>query len=166
MMKLKANDYISVTRSYLKRYNLYAQYLNNVKEEVRDIDRQLASESIRVSGYGADHGGSSSGLTVVESAAGRRILLEEEKSRLLNDALMLESLMTRLTNAMLRLTPEEQGMIRGFYIDGLGYESLSRRYSYSERWCRKLLRGAEEKLAVMMFGPGAGEAVKFLRTVV
>lgn len=164
MMKLIANDYISVTRSYLKNYNYYSQYLNNVREEVRDIDRQLASESIRTTGYGNDGGGCSPGLTGVEAAAGKRILLEEEKIRILNGALAVESLLTRLTNAMLRLAPEEQGMIRGFYFDGIGYALLSQRYSYSERWCRRLIRDAEKKLAVMMFGPRAGEAVKFLRT--
>lgn len=68
MKHIRANDYINTMRNYLKNYNYYMQYLSNARETVKDIDRQLATESIKVSRYGNEAGGGSSdGLTLVEN---------------------------------------------------------------------------------------------------
>lgn len=167
MKHIRANDYINTMRNYLKSYNYYTQYLNNVQESVKDIDRQLATESIRVSRYGDEAGGGSSGsggLALVERSAEVRIQLEQEKQDLLNGSLAVESLVTRITNTMQRLSPEEQGLVREFYIDKQTYESMARTHICSPRWCRKRLRLAEEKMALMMFGPRATDSIRFLET--
>ena len=165
MKQIRANDYINTMRNYLKSYNYYAQYLSNVKESVKDIDRQLSAESIKIARYGNDPAGAGqSGLTTVEQSASIRMSLEMEKQELLNSSLEVESLMARINNTLLRLPLEEQELIKGFYIEGLSYGKLALRYCYSERWCRKRVRLAEEKMAFMMFGPKATESVSFIDT--
>ncbi len=165
MKQLRANDYINTMRNYLKNYNYYTQYLSNVKESVKDIDRQLSGESIKISKYGNEQtGAGQSGLTVVEKSVSNRMNLELEKQELLSSSLEVESLMTRINNTLLRLPLEEQEIIRGFYMEELSYGKLALRYSYSERWCRKRIRLAEEKMAFMMFGPKATESVSFIDT--
>lgn len=165
MKHIRANDYINTMRNYLKNYNYYMQYLSNARETVKDIDRQLATESIKVSRYGNEAGGGSSdGLTLVEKSASLRIKLEREKQDLLSSSLAIESLMTRITNTMQRLSPEEQRIVREFYIEEQTYESMARTHICSPRWCRKRLRLAEEKMALMMFGPRAADSIRFIET--
>lgn len=164
MKQLKANDYVSLTRNYLKNYTYYAQYINNVYESVKDIDRQLADESIKTMDYTGNTRGGTKELTAVESAASRRILLEEEKRKLLSDALFVEAVVSRVSNTLLRLNPEEQGLLRGFYFDRLGYQAIARKYAYTERWCRVLIRRAESKMALMLFGPKATDPINFIST--
>lgn len=165
MKHIRANDYINTMRNYLKSYNYYMQYLNNAREAVKDIDRQLATESIKVSRYGNEAGGGGSdGLTLVEKSASLRIRLEQEKQDLLSSSLAIESLMARITNTMQRLSPEEQRIVREFYIEEQTYESMARTHICSPRWCRKRLRLAEEKMAFMMFGPRATDSIRFIET--
>lgn len=165
MKHIRANDYINIMRNYLKSYNYYMQYLNNAREAVKDIDRQLATESIKVSRYGNEAGGGGSdGLSLVEKSASLRIQLEQEKQDLLSSSLAIESLMARITNTMQRLSPEEQKIVREFYLEEQTYESMARTHICSPRWCRKRLRLAEEKMALMMFGPRATDSIRFLET--
>lgn len=163
MKGFKANDYLSATRGYLKRYNLYAQYLNNVKDSVDEINSRLATESIRASRYGTDPGGGSSDLSAVEMAASERILLEQEKENLTGNALEVERLMQRVSSTISTLPEDEQAILRGHYMDGRNCTQLALANNYSERWCRKLLRQAEDKMAVMLFGPKAAEDVYFIK---
>ncbi len=163
MKHFKANDYLSTTRNYLRRYNLYAQYLNNVKDSVDEINSRLATESISVSRYGTDPGGGGSGLTAVERAASERILLEQERIDLAENAVEVERLMHRVASTLSTLPEEEQALLRGHYMDGMSCAQLAYNKNYSERWCRKLLRQAEGKMAVMLFGPKAAQDVYFLK---
>ncbi len=165
MKHIRANDYINTMRNYLKSYKYYMQYLNNAREAVKDIDRQLATESIRGSRYGNEAGGGGGdGLALVEKSALLRIKLEREKQDLLSSSLAIESLVTRITNTMQRLSPEEQRIVREFYLEEQTYESMARTHICSPRWCRKRLRLAEEKMALMMFGPRATDSIRFLET--
>lgn len=163
MKKFKANDYLGVTRSYLRRYNLYAQYLNNVKDSVDEIDSRLATESISVSRYGTDPGGGGSELSAVERAAAERIILEQEKNELANNASEVMRLMHRVSSTISTLPEEEQAILRGHYLEGRSCTQLAMVNNYSERWCRKLLRQAESKMAVMLFGPKAAEDIFFIK---
>lgn len=163
MKKFKANDYLSTTRNYLRCYNLYAQYLNNVKDSVDEINSRLATESISVSRYGNDPGGGGSELSAVERAAAERILLEQERNDLSGNAVEVERLMHRVASTICTLPAEEQAILRGHYLEGRSCTQLAMLNNYSERWCRKLLRQAEGKMAVMLFGPKAAEDVYFIK---
>ena len=81
MCVLNSNDYVKLTRDYLKNYSCYMDYVEKAFARCDEIDLELADESIKTTTYGLEQGGGSE-LTPVERAASRRMKLKSEKANL------------------------------------------------------------------------------------
>ena len=162
MNKLLANDYIGVTKSYLRNYNLYTEYLNNARHTLADIDKQLASESIKTSRYGNEPSGGYSELNGIEMSATRRMELEQEREDLCKEMYSVERVISCINRSIPKLTEDKQKLIRGFYFAKKSYIELTMDYHVSKEWCRNLLRQAESELAIMVFGMKAKPAINIL----
>lgn len=166
MERLRANDYVSITRKYLREYHLYTQYLNNARATLADIDRQLTTESIKTSKFGGEPGGGTSELNAIEAAASKRMELEEKRRAVCDEMFSVERIISYIRGSLPKLTSEKQALIRGFYFDNLPYKELAREHAYCEQWCRKLIRQAEREIAVMIFGAKASTDIGFINAAV
>lgn len=166
MEKLRADDYVSITKKYLKEYYLYIQYLNNTKAALADINRQLNTESIKTSRFGERPGYTRGKASSVELAANKRIELENRREVLHNEMLSAERIVSCISGSLPKLDAEKQTLIKGFYFDHLSYKELARQHSYCEKWCRNLIRQAEREMAVMIFGVRASSNIDFSDMVV
>lgn len=162
MEKLRANDYVSITKKYLREYHLYTQYLNNARATLADIDRQLTTESIKTSRFGGQPGGGMSELNAVEAAASKRIDLEKKRQMVCDEMFSVERIVSYIKGSLPKLAPEKQKLIKGFYFDRLPYKELAKQNAYCEQWCRKLIRQAEREMAIMIFGIKAGSNIGFI----
>lgn len=161
--KIETNDYINTTRNYMKYYRLHQQYLENVKESLNEISRKMTGGEIRAVAYDKGAKGSCCDVDGVARMAFKRMELERDKEQILGDAKLIATHLHTIDSSLQKLTSEERGILQDYYIDKLSYNQLVDKYHFSERWCRKILRRAEKKLAVMLFGIIANEPILFLK---
>lgn len=164
MNKLYANDYVNTTRNYLRNFKLYSEYLDNARHMLADIDRQLATESVKTSRYGNEPGGGFSELNGVEVSATRRMDLQQSRDNICSQMFELEGVLGNISRALLKLSEDKRKLIKGYYFDRLPYTDLAGINHYTDRWCRKLIRQAEREIAVMIFGPKAEPDIKLMCT--
>lgn len=161
MCVLNSNDYVTLTRGYLKNYNKYRDYVEKAFARCDEIDLELADESIKTTTYGLDQGGGSE-LTPVERAASMRIQLESEKAELQNKANLVKSFLSNLLWGIGKLDTEDKVLISKLYFRHLSTYEISKEMHITSRWVCMQARQAEKKLAVLLFGKAAEQEIYFL----
>lgn len=161
MCVLNSNDYVTLTRGYLKNYNKYRDYVEKAFARCDEIDIELADESIKTTTYGLDQGGGSE-LTPVERAASMRMQLESEKADLQNKANLVKSFLSNLLWGIGKLDTEDKVLISKLYFKHLSTYEISKEMHITSRWVCMQARQAEKKLAVLLFGKAAEQEIYFL----
>lgn len=158
----KTNDYINTTKTYLKQYNLLIQYLENVRESLEDIDSRLTGGEVKAVTYDKGVRGSCCDVNGIARQVFKRMDLKDERERLQADTAPIERHIKRIESSLEQLTADERGILLDYYAKKLNYAQLVEKYHYSDRWCRRILRQAERKMAIMLFGTKATEPILFL----
>lgn len=158
------NDYIKLTKDYLKNYVYYQQAIKNLEADINDRELELKSESVKIANYSAEASGESE-LNSTERAADSRIVLEKEKASMIKDLERVRKQLTKIDEAIGLLPTDEQEAVKMFYVDRLNYRAMSDRNHFSERWCKKKVNAGTKAIAFMIFGTRAEENVLFVQSV-
>lgn len=156
----KSNDCIKLTKQHLRNYKYYVTALENITEDIKCKELELQDQSIKATDYGSVHGGGSE-LNTTEQAAELRIKLAQEKENLIQTRKELQRQVSKIDKSMAKLPDEEREIVNLFYIQKMSYDNLSQHTHYGERKNRRLLREAEQHLAIMFYGIKADEDVFF-----
>lgn len=158
----KSNDCIKLTKQHLRNYKYYVTALENITEDIKCKELELQGQSIKATEYGSiPGGGGGSELNVTEQAAELRIKLTQEKEDLIQKRKELQRQVNKIDRSMAKLPEEEREIVNLFYIQRMSYDNLSQHTHYGERRNRKMLREAEQHLAIMFYGIKADEDLFF-----
>ena len=159
----KYNDYLKLTRDYLRNYPYYKQAVEAITKDIGYMQDRLAHESPKTAKYGADTGGGYSELNGVEQAANKRMWLERRCEELQENRRALQRQLEKVDAAVNALSTEEQKIIQMFYFDGLTHQALAQRIHLSERSSQRQVRRATNRIALILFGLDAQQNIFFLR---
>lgn len=147
------NDYIRLTRQYLKKYNQLKIAVQNLADEIHAQEMLLESESIPSVHYGDDVIGSGRGeLTSTEAAAARRIKLEGNIAAMRMRRDEMSRTIRAIDRALKSLNDEDVELIEGRYIRGLSWMEIAERMNYTEKWAREKGGKVLRDVALMLFG--------------
>ena len=157
------NDYIKLTRDYLRNIGYYRIAVANMDSDIKDLESQMQDVPIKITDYGLTPvGGGGDDLNGVERAAESKIIAEEDYKRKAAELHQLSRQIERLETCIDNLPPDEQKAVRLFYIDRLNYGELACAMGWSERTVRRRVSSGTKAVAVMLFGPKAEKTVQFV----
>lgn len=162
MPMYRHNDYLNLTREYLRKYPCYQQAVQSISEDIHDIQVRLSSESVKTPSYG-DTGGGYAELNGTEQAADRRLWLERQCEELQANRRALQVQLGKVDAAMDKLSAEDRELVQLFYFSRLSHQELSRKFFISERSSKRHVRRATDTIALMLFGLDTQRDVFFLR---
>lgn len=159
-MERECNDYLQLTRKYLRNYCYYCEAIKNLTQELDDIQAGLRAVSIASPGFGA--GGGRGDMTPTEREADLRIEQKNKYMELACERTTLKQQTEKLQSAMKRLSKEEQEAIRLFFFEGMNHEAIARTQMWSLRTCKRRVNDAVHKVALMLFGKRSKQTVAFV----
>lgn len=151
----KYNDYVEAVLRYLRRLNELRAYLENLQEEIFAKEEMLKTISAPIARYSLAPGGGSGNKSIVEVDCERRAAIEEELKTIRINASALTLNLSKLDRALGCLDEESRAIVKQRWIDGRKWEYIAITLHCSPRNCRDKSDAALEKMALMMFGPGA-----------
>ena len=157
------NDYLKLTRDYLREYETYKNAVKTISQVVSDLRRGLAGQTIKTVKYDDIPGGGGAGLNSVEQAAEARIRDERRLLSLEQELGRLKTQVQRVGFALAALGAEEMAVVEMFYFQRLSYAVMATRIHMSERTCRRRVHEATQKIALLIFGVRTKERVMFLK---
>ena len=147
------NDYVTATREYLKRYREFEATVANLREEVTAQEALLKIETAApIAKYGTEPSGGSSELNAVESAAARKIAIENKIERLTREADNINRVLRKVDRALDALPDQEKQLVKGYYIDKKSWRDLSIELYITEKWASSCGNKGVKRLARMIFG--------------
>lgn len=157
------NDYLKLTKDYLREYETYKAAARAITQTVCDLRRGLAGQTIKTVKYDDVPGGGGAGLNSVEQAAETRIHDEARLAVLEQELERLKMQVQRIGFALAALEGEEMTIVEMFYFQRLGYAVMATRIHASERTCRRRVHDVTQKIALLIFGIRTKEKVMFLK---
>ena len=157
------NDYLKLTKDYLREYETYKAAVRAITQTVCDLRRGLAGQTIKTVRYDDVPGGGGAGLNSVEQAAENRIHDEDRLTALEQELERLKMQVQRVDFALAALGGEEMTIVEMFYFQRLGYAVMATRIDASERTCRRRVHDVTQKIALLIFGIRTKEKVMFLK---
>ena len=159
-MERECNDYLQLTRKYLRNYCYYCEAIKNLTQELDDIQAGLRAVSIASPGFGA--GGGRGDMTPTERETDLRIEQKNKYMELACERTTLRQQTEKLKSAMGKLPKEEQEAIRLFFFEGMDYSAITRVQPWSLRTSQRRVNEAVHKVALMLFGTRATQNVAFV----
>lgn len=157
----KYNDFIRLTKSYLREIDYYRQSVVMLKDKSEEISTKLEGISAKIPAYAETISGHSE-LTQVEAETSKRIELEKSLTHCLDDLNGLKRHINRLESCIDTLDGREQEMIRLYYREKMTYEELAERIGWSSRTCMRRVQDATRHIALMLFGEKSKDNILFL----
>ena len=158
------NDYVKLTKDYLRSYPYYKQAVKNMTDDIEEIKVRLADESPKTPSYGLDTGGGGySELNATERAADNRLHLERRCEQLQDNRRQLQIQIDKVDAAIGKLSVEDQEIVRLFYFEHLTHRDLAQRAFLSERSSKRHIQKATDSIALMLFGLDTQRDIFFLR---
>ena len=148
------NDYIRLTKSYLRNLVYYRVAISNMTEDIKEDAESIGTA--KIANYEANPGGASE-LNGVEAGAEKSIHCSEQMRQLSK----LQRQVRKLEKCMENLPPEEKEAVRLFYLYRQTYEQMSSSLHISISTCRRRVSKGTKAVAVMLFGERAGEQIQF-----
>ena len=146
------NDYVGMTRRYLKSYNQLQITVKNLDEEIEAQKTMLQDEAVAISRYGDEPGGGSSELNATELAASRRIMVENRIADMKCDKAEIERVLRKIDRALEGLSDGDRDLVQGHFIDGYSWGQLGNKAYCTEKWARDKGNKALKEVAFMVFG--------------
>lgn len=160
-MEREYNDYLQLTRKYLRNYSIYQEAVENLTSRLRDIEVELGTVSLSSPVF--DGSGGKGELTSVEREADRRIERRDQYEELFRERAQLRRQLQKVKNALDALPEEECDAIRLFFFENKNYDAITRLRHWSTATCKRRINGAVRKVALMLFGQQAAQVVAFVR---
>lgn len=157
------NDYLVLTRNYLRKYPQLQQTMKNLLEVIDEIDLELQDESIKTASYGPEAGGSAPELNGTEQAASNRLQLDQRRRELIVYWRRVSGLCRRLAAALGDLPEKDRQCIELYFFQRCTYEQMARMLYSSERTCRRSVQRAVMHIAVRLFGVQVEDEIIFVR---
>lgn len=160
-MEYHYNDYVKLTREYLRNLVYYVEAVKNLNAEIEDIENELGSVSIKSPGM-SEGGGGTPELNTVEQAAADREELVDKYQELVFERAKLRNQIDKVKSAVSKLPDDEHEAIKLFYFDRMDYSGMMRIRNYSRRTCQRRVLDATRSIALMLFGERAKKHVAFI----
>ena len=148
------NDYIKLTREYLRNLGYYRVAVVNMTEDLRDMERSLGDA--KIASYEMNPGGGNE-LNGVEAKA-EKALRYKEQARHLHK---LQRQVSKLERCIEKLPKEEKEAINMFYIHKMSYEDMMDSLHISRSTCKRRINNATRAVAIMLFGDRADKQIQF-----
>lgn len=154
------NDYINAVKEYLRRYNEFCQYIDNVKADIADLQALKKQEAAAAVPTLSPTGGCSGGqsVSVEERAFFTQQEIEERIAKYQHELQQIEPLVKRLQRSLDSLgasSETDRRIIQARYIDDLSWERTAEYAHASYGYCRSRERKVLQTLTGMMFGPSS-----------
>lgn len=146
------NDYMRLTRGYLKDYRRMESSVDAWEAERKDILAELSTVPVAISKYGGEPGGGTNELTPVERQAERNGKLETRLSEIEHDVKELRSVMRKIESAVSVLDSETQQLVWEHYVDGIAWYGVADKLYISESCIRQRGHRAVCDIATNLFG--------------
>ena len=159
MKELKEyNDYVMITKQYLRQYNQLRFTAESKRIQAKDIREELAGSSdiaAPLAKYGDQVGGGSPELNTVEAAADRRAKKAKMAAWCDAQADAIEHRLELVDHALSCLDEREQYLVKGYYFERKTWVELAIDLYLSETWARKTGGRAVKTMAAIIFGEDA-----------
>lgn len=150
------NDYVQITKEYLKRYQEFKATVENLNDEIEAQEHFLnAGPSAPIPKYGDDSGGGTNELTPAEAEAAKRIAIREKIESKRHEVERIERVIRKVDRALEALTTEDRQLVEGFYLQHKTWKELSIEHYMTEKWARVTAGRVVKRMAGMIFGMAA-----------
>ena len=160
-MEYHYNDYIKLTREYLRNLVYYGEAVKNLTAKIDDIEKELGGVSIKSPRLN-EAGGGTPELNTVEQTVADRAELAAKYQELTIERAKLQNQIGKVKSAVAKLPDDEREAVQLFFFDRLGYDGMARVRHYSRRTCQRRVLDATRSIALMMFGERANKRVIFI----
>ena len=147
------NDYIRLTKSYLRNLVYYRVAISNMSEDIAEDKESIGAA---IASYETNPGGASE-LNGVEASAEKSMRCTEQMRQLIK----LQHQVKKLERCIDNLPADEKEAVRMFYLYRQTYEEMSSSLHISISTCRRRVSKGTKAVAVMLFGERAGEQIQF-----
>lgn len=146
------NDYIVLTREYLRRYKQFLKMRDTWLTEIKELDAELSTVHIAGSKYGTEPPSGESELNATESAADKRLRISEQRQRRLKDCQEIERLTDKIKAGLDAMPDDVSSILTAHYIDGVQWDTIAYNRGYSYQGIRKRGSRGIKRLAEYLFG--------------
>lgn len=146
------NDYLLLTRGYLKDYKRLTEMRKGWIAEMGDAERELASVPVAISRYGDEPCGGSGDSSPTERLAARRMALQQKYGMRQKDVAEIARLEALLHHAFEAIGEEDARILKSHYISGATWYDIGDELGYSYQGIRKKGSRALHALAQYIFG--------------
>ncbi|MDY3915735.1 MAG: sigma-70 region 4 domain-containing protein [Selenomonadaceae bacterium] len=162
-MNYRYNDYMKLTKEYLRNLGYYKEAERNISGEIQAIAHELGGVSINSALAGGEVHGGSSELNGVEREAERRVKQEKRYGELLLERQSLQEQIDKLERALMALPPTEKDIVAMFYMSHMSYADMAVSLNFSERTLKRRVSDATRSVAYMLFGDRANRSIEFIQ---
>lgn len=155
-MQAEYNDYMLLTRRYLKDYKKMQRDIDAWEQQKSDIKAELSDVSVAISRYGGEPGGGSGDMTVVERQAETRGKLEAKLSLIDHNIGELRRVMKTVETAVRALEPEACEIVWDHYVERVEWNVIADRLYLSSAAVRQRGHRAIRDVANTIFVNRAG----------
>lgn len=149
------NDYIDLTKKYLRKYHVFQLTAKALEDDIKSKENILSASldlGAAIAKYGDTPAGGNSELNEVEAACERHLKMEADVQNMKNDLSALQSRMAKIRTALGVNDDIVRHIVEDYYMNGYSWEQVSCMYNYSPRWCREKAKKAVRDMAVVIFG--------------
>lgn len=153
------NDYVNLTKGYLKSYNQFKMTLENLQREKAKDEEQLdRCDDIvaSIAKYGpqatAKGGNNVYGNGVVDRTAEKREKIRERIVAMEDDINVLKVIIDKIDRAFLAITTVERDLLQVHFIEKYDWTVTGQRLGISRRWAIEKGNEGLRKMALMLFG--------------
>lgn len=148
------NDYIRLTKGYLRNLVYYQVAISNMKEDLKEMEDSLGD--VKIASYEANPGGQNE-LNGVESRADKAIRCKEQAKQVHK----LERQVQKLERCIEQLPSDQKEAVRMYYLYRQSYDEMVSSLHISHSTCRRRVNSGTKAVAMMLFGERAGEQIQF-----
>lgn len=147
------NDYIKMTRDYLRHYNSFLAGAACLRERIAALKEEAGEEpAAAIAKYGGQPQGGYSVLNGVESEASRLLAVRDKISQYETDLRILEHKIKQIDIAMSVLDDIDKRIVKECYINHRYYYQVGEIVGLSEKWTAQRAQRAVKEMACVLFG--------------
>lgn len=157
------NDYIKLTRDYLKHYNNFLASADCLRERIAAAKEELSKEpAAAIAKYGGQPQGGYSELNGIESEVARNMAVRDKISQYETDLRILEHKIKQIDIAMSVLDDIDKRIVKECYINHRYYYQVGEIVGLSEKWTAQRAQRAVKEMACVLFGHKAVQCSLFV----
>lgn len=147
----QSNDYLKLTKEYLKNMRYHEQALKNLRADAATLKHELSNENLLSS-------------SSAEKQDYVRDLKRQDLIRLENSILRLDNHLQKMRESLHQLSHDEQEILDLIYDKRYTAIYAGECVGLCERSVHRHVRAAVGNLAVMLFGTAALDEISFVRS--